>query len=110
MENSASFSAMMNSHGLFAYNTSTSVAFNVTLRTEDGKGSGYASKGYNDFKQLDVKKATSVAAQKAGGSLGAKAIEPGKYTVILEPAAVAVLLENIIYGLDGRLQMRGVVF
>ncbi len=107
MENSASFSAMMNSHGLFAYNTSTSVAFNVTLRTEDGKGSGYASKGYNDFKQLDVKKATSVAAQKAGGSLGAKAIEPGKYTVILEPAAVAVLLENIIYGLDGRLADEG---
>lgn len=102
MENSNSFSAMMNSHGLFAYNTNTSVAFNVTLRTEDGKGSGYASKGYNDFRQLDVKKATSVAAQKAAGSLGARAIEPGKYTVILEPAAVSVLLENILFALDAR--------
>ncbi len=102
MENSTSFAAMMNSHGLFAYNTNTSVAFNVTLRTEDGKGSGYASKGYNDFRQLDVKKATAIAAQKAAGSLGARAIEPGKYTVILEPAAVAVLLENIGGSLDAR--------
>ncbi len=107
LENSAGFAAMMNSHGLFAYNTSTNVAFNVTLRTEDGKGSGYASKGYNDFKQLDVKKATSVAAQKAAGSLTAKAIEPGKYTVILEPAAVSVLLENLMFSLDARLADEG---
>ncbi|MDB5193356.1 MAG: TldD/PmbA family protein [Segetibacter sp.] len=102
LENSAGFSSMMNSHGLFAYNTATNVAFNVTLRTEDGKGSGYASKGYNDFSQLDVKKVTAVAAQKAGGSSAAKAIEPGKYTVILEPAAVAVLLENMMFALDAR--------
>ena len=107
LENSAGFSAMMNSHGLFAYNTSTNVAFNVTLRTEDGKGSGYASKGYNDFKQLDVKKASSVAAQKAAGSVTAKAIEPGKYTVILEPAAVSVLLENLMFSLDARLADEG---
>jgi predicted Zn-dependent protease len=102
LQNNTSFGAMMNSHGLFAYNTSTSVAFNVTLRTEDGKGSGYASKGYNDFRQLDVKKATTVAAQKATGSVTARAIEPGKYTVILEPAAVAVLLENLAFGIDAR--------
>jgi predicted Zn-dependent protease len=107
LENSAGFSAMMNSHGLFAYNTSTNVAFNVTLRTEDSKGSGYASKGYNDFTQLDVKKATTVAAKKAAGSLTAKAIEPGKYTVILEPAAVAVLLENLMFSLDARLADEG---
>ncbi len=102
LENSAGFSSIMNSHGLFAYNTSTNVAFNVTLRTEDDKGSGYASKGYNDFAQLDVKKATSIAAQKASASAAAKAIEPGKYTVILEPAAVAVLLENLMFSLDAR--------
>jgi predicted Zn-dependent protease len=35
-------------------------------------------------------------------SATAKAIEPGKYTVILEPAAVAVLLERIFFGLDAR--------
>ncbi|MXV50824.1 TldD/PmbA family protein [Pedobacter sp. HMF7647] len=101
-ENSAGYSAMMNSSGLFAYNTSTNVNFNVTVRTKDGKGSGYASKGYNDVNQLDVASATRIAAQKASGSSAAKAIEPGKYTVILEPSAGIVLLENLYYALDAR--------
>jgi len=35
-------------------------------------------------------------------SSGTKAIEPGKYTVILEPAAGIVLLENLYSGLDAR--------
>lgn len=101
-ENSAGFSAMMNSSGLFAYNTSTDVSFNVTLRSPDGKGSGYASKGFNDIAKLDVGAATRIAAQKAGASVEAKALEPGKYTVILEPAAAIVLLENILFNLDAR--------
>ena len=102
LENNTSYSAMMNSKGLFAYNTSTGVSFNVTLRTEDGKGSGYATKSYNDFKKLDVKAASASAANKAARSATARAIEPGKYTVILEPAAALVLLENLFFGMDGR--------
>jgi predicted Zn-dependent protease len=101
-ENTAGYSAMMNSKGLFAYNTATNVNFNVTVRTPDGKGSGYASKGYNDISQMDVAAVTKFAAQKAAGSSTAKAIEPGKYTVILEPAASIVLLENLFYNLDAR--------
>ncbi|HVI44730.1 MAG TPA: TldD/PmbA family protein [Chitinophaga sp.] len=102
LENRAAFSAMMNSHGLFAYSTSSDVRFSVTLRTEDGTGSGYASSGYNDVSKFDIGRATQKAAQKASGSKGARAIEPGKYTVILEPAASIVLIENIINGLDAR--------
>jgi predicted Zn-dependent protease len=93
---------MMNSKGLFAYNTSTNVNFSITVRTEDGKGSGYATRGFNDVTKLDTLKATQVATDKAVKSATAKAIEPGKYTVILEPAAAAVLLERIIFGLDAR--------
>lgn len=100
--NSTAFSAMMNSKGLFAYETSTNVSFNVTMRTPDGTGSGYASKGYNDVSKMDVAAATTKAAMKAKGSVNAKAIEPGKYTVILEPAAGVVLLENMMRSLDAR--------
>ncbi|HPZ86510.1 MAG TPA: metallopeptidase TldD-related protein, partial [Flavihumibacter sp.] len=102
LENSAGFNAMMNSHGLFAYNTSTNVNFSVTLRSPDGKGSGYATKGYTNVAQLDVAAATRVAAQKAAASVDARALEPGKYTVILEPAAGVVLLEYIGQGMDAR--------
>ena len=102
LEDSNGFGAMMNSKGLFAYNTSTNVNFSVTMRTEDGKGSGYATRGYNDITKLDTKAATKIAAEKGLRSANAQAIEPGKYTVILEPAAAAVLLENILFGLDAR--------
>jgi predicted Zn-dependent protease len=102
LENSSGYGAMMNSKGLFAYETSSDVAFNVTLRTPDGKGSGYATRGYNDFSKLNAKADTEVAAKKALASVTAKAIEPGKYTVILEPTAVAVMLENMIFDMDER--------
>jgi predicted Zn-dependent protease len=87
LSNSMGFAAMMNSNGLFAYNKSTDVAFNITVRTQDSTGSGYATKGYNDFKKLNAKNDTIIASKKALASVAAKAIEPGKYTVILEPTA-----------------------
>jgi len=102
LEDITGFAAMMNTKGLFAYNTSTNVNFSVTARTEDGTGSGYAIRGYNDVRKLDTKGATTVAAEKGSKSSTARAIEPGKYTVILEPTAAAVLLENILFGLDAR--------
>ena len=102
LENSYTFYALMNSHGLWAYTTNTQVNFSVTLRTEDGTGSGYAAKGYNDVSKLDVLAASKTAAWKAARSTGAKALEPGKYTVILEPAAGIVLLENLYGSLDAR--------
>jgi len=102
LQNTAGFSAMMNSHGLFAYSTSTDVNFSVTLRTKDGTGSGYASRGFNDVGKMDVEGASKTAAWKAAQSGNARAIEPGKYTVILEPAAGIVLLENLYGALDAR--------
>ncbi|MEO6916302.1 MAG: TldD/PmbA family protein [Chitinophagaceae bacterium] len=102
LENSTGYSAVMNSKGLFAYNKATSCSFSVTLRTSDGKGSGYATKGYNDFRQLNILKDTVIGVSKAVNSQQARAIEPGKYTVVLEPAAVAVLLENLFFDFDAR--------
>ncbi len=102
LENSAGFSATMNSRGLFAYNTETNVNFSVTMRTSDGTGSGYASAGYNDIASLDVAGDSKTAAWKAAKSGSAKALEPGKYTVILEPAAAIVLMENLYSALDAR--------
>lgn len=52
--------------------------------------------------KLDVAAATRVAAQKAAASVDAKALEPGKYTVILEPAAGVVLVEYLGQGMDAR--------
>jgi predicted Zn-dependent protease len=110
LEDNTSYAAMMNSKGLFAYNASTNVAFSITVRTQDGKGSGYATKGFNDISKLDTKAATQIATDKAIMSAGAKAIEPGKYTVILEPTAAAVLVERLFFNLDARQADEGRTF
>ncbi|WP_221390953.1 TldD/PmbA family protein [Dyadobacter sp. NIV53] len=102
LEDSAGFSAMGNHKGLFGYNKATSVNFSITVRTEDGKGSGYAARDYNDASKLSSGSATEVAMQKALASSNARALEPGKYTVILEPTASVELLGNMMRSMDAR--------
>lgn len=102
LEDTRGYSAMMNSKGLFAYYPSTNVNFSLTVRTSDGKGSGYVIRGFSDFDKLNTQTATQIAVQKCLASVDARALEPGKYTVILEPTAGSVLLENIFFNLDAR--------
>ncbi|WP_435352511.1 TldD/PmbA family protein [Emticicia sp. SJ17W-69] len=102
MEDFSGFTAFGNSKGLFGYNKSTNVDFTITVRTADGLGSGYAIHDYNDVSKLNTKAATEVAIQKAMASVNAQALEPGKYTVILEPAASIDLLQNMMRSMDAR--------
>ncbi|MDX1721153.1 MAG: TldD/PmbA family protein [Salegentibacter mishustinae] len=102
LNDSAGFSAMMNSSGLFAYNKSTDVDFTVTMRTNDGTGSGWVTRDYNDVKKFNPEEAAKVAIDKAVMSREARAIEPGKYTVILEPAASVDLLRNMSGAFNAR--------
>jgi predicted Zn-dependent protease len=102
MEDTAGFMAMGNSKGLFGYNKNSNVDFSVTVRTDDGLGSGYALQDFNDVSLLKAKAATEIAAQKAKASSSAQALEPGKYTVILEPAAAVDLLQNMMRSMDAR--------
>lgn len=102
LDDSHNFASMMNSKGLFAYNQSTSVNFTATMRTNDGTGSGWVTRDFNDVSKLDTAEASRVAIDKAIMSKEAKAIEPGKYTVILEPAASAELLGNMFFNMGAR--------
>jgi predicted Zn-dependent protease len=95
LENTTRFTAVMNSKGLFAYDKSTDVIYSVTTRNAAGTISGYAARGFTDVSKMDTASATKIASQKALSSTNAKAIEPGKYTVILEPVAGVYMLENM---------------
>ncbi len=99
---SAGFSAMLNSKGLFAYERQTSMEFTVTMRSSDGTGSGWSTRDYNDVSKFDSAMASQIAIDKCLQSRTPKAIEPGKYTVILEPAASIGLLQNMLFNMDAR--------
>jgi predicted Zn-dependent protease len=102
LEDSRGFSALMNSKGLFAYNKATSVDFTVTMRTNDGTGSGWVARNFNDVSKLNTAEVSQIAIEKALQSRNAKAIEPGKYTVILEPNAAADLIGLMFFGMNAR--------
>lgn len=75
-----------NSKGLFAYYRVAETGFVLTCRVPDGSGSGWAgTTGIKDVRMIDAKALTEVAADKALKSRRPRAIEPGRYTVILEP-------------------------
>lgn len=98
----ASFQATANSKGNFGYQKTTNVDFTCTVRTEDGQGSGWVARNVADVSTFDAKKDIQTAIGKAKGSAGAKALEPGKYTVILEPAAAAGLISFMMFSFDAR--------
>ena len=102
VETSAQIQAVANSKGLFGFDRYTAADYNLTARTPDGSGSGWASKSYNELRQLDAAKLAAAAIEKAAQSRNPVAIDPGKYTVVLEPAAVADLLAYFIFFADAR--------
>lgn len=81
--------AVATSKGLFAYHATGDVSLSCTARTPDGTGSGYASAGGRAWSAVDPAALGRQAAQKALASRNPVAMEPGRYTVILEPRAVA---------------------
>jgi len=99
---SARFTAIANSKGNFGYQKSTNVDFTCTVRTDDGRGSGWVARNLGDVSKFDAKSDIKTAIQKAKGSVDAKALEPGKYTVIMEPAATAGLISFMMFGFDAR--------
>lgn len=99
---SVSFFASANSNGNFAYQQSTGMDYTCTVRTEDGTGSGWVARNVGKLSEFSAEREIQTAISKAKGSRGAKALEPGKYTVILEPAASAGLISFMIGGFDAR--------
>jgi predicted Zn-dependent protease len=85
--------ALANSEGLFAYHRYANSSFILTCRTPDATGSGWSgTTGVIDPTRIDAAALTEVAADKALKSRKPRALEPGNYTVILEPRPAARFL------------------
>ncbi len=96
------YSAIASNTGLYAYFPSTSANYQLTVRTNDGTGSGWAAADHPDWREIDFKAVSDRAIQKARASRNPVAIEPGRYTVILEPQAVGDLVQLLAFSLDAR--------
>ena len=102
VETRAAMQAVATSKGLFGYDRFTSADYNLTARTPDGSGSGWASKSFNELRLLDPPRLANAAIDKAAMAKAPVAIEPGKYTVVLEPAALADLMAYMLFSGNAR--------
>jgi predicted Zn-dependent protease len=102
LQDGQSFQAFANSKGNFGYQQSSGLDYTCTVRTEDGTGSGWVGRNLDDVDKFDAGQDIRTAVRKATASSGAKALEPGKYTVILEPAAAAGLISFMMNYFDAR--------
>ncbi len=98
----AGSNAVANKKGLFAYARATGISFTTTVRTPDGTGSGWAGGSENDFGRMNFAELGERAIRKAELSRNPRAVEPGEWTVILEPTAVANLVNLMVFSMNAR--------
>jgi predicted Zn-dependent protease len=91
-----------NKAGMSAFHRSTVANYTLTVRTADGLGSGWAGADEHDWSKIDPQAVTEQALEKARRSRNAVAVEPGRYTVVLEAQAVGDLVQLLGFSLDAR--------
>lgn len=91
--------AIINSRGLTCFHRESVSEFSVTMLA--GSSSGWAKRTGPRFRALAIDELAERAARKAQGSSEPREVEPGKYTVILEPAALMDLLGFILLDFGG---------
>jgi len=85
--------AILNSNGVAAYHAETMAQVSITTMAKDS--SGWAKRSACDASDLSPLELALTAARKAGESAAPDEIAPGRYTVVLEPAAVLDLVGQI---------------
>ncbi|HLW16421.1 MAG TPA: TldD/PmbA family protein [Actinomycetota bacterium] len=94
------------STGLRAYSTSTQAGCSVMAIAENS--SGFAESVERKLSNLDVPALAERAVRKAELGRDPKPVEPGAYTVILEPAATSTLLQFLAFlGFGGKALLEG---
>ena len=87
--------AVGNSRGLFASYCETHSQFSITMQEDPAASWAKADSG--DVREIDPQKLAERASEKAHLAVRTKELEPGRYTVILEPAAVLDLVGFMFY-------------
>jgi len=97
--NSESREGIFNSRGLANWHQQTLAEISITMLADDS--SGWQKLNSPDVSNLDPAWLAETAAQKAVESAHPREIAPGKYTVILEPAAVLDIVGFMFWDYSG---------
>jgi len=93
------------STGLFAHEERTDARFSLTVQA--GEATGWSAAAHRSIDHLRIQERTLAAIGKAKMGLEVRELPPGRYTVILEPAAVAGLWSLLLRTLDAKSYEKG---
>jgi len=88
-------SLLLNSRGLAAGYHQTNATFSITM--QQGSAASWAKANAGDVREFDPLQLAKIASGKAARAENPVELAPGKYTVILEPAAVLDLVGFLFY-------------
>lgn len=77
------------------YSKETDAQISITVRSPDGTASGWAGVTWDNWSRVNGDQIAEIALDKCLRSLKPVAIEPGRYTVVLEPQAVHDLVSPL---------------
>jgi predicted Zn-dependent protease len=95
-----SVEGVFNSRGLNEWHTQTSAEISITMLAKDS--SGWQKSNSPDVRNLDPLALAGIAARKAIDSASPREVPAGKYTVILEPAAVLDIVGFMFWDFGGQ--------
>jgi predicted Zn-dependent protease len=99
VSSSVAVEGIFNSRGVAEWHAQTSSEISITVLA--GDSSGWQKANSPDVGQLNALSLAEIAAEKALRSAGPREIPAGKYTVILEPAAVLDMVGFMFYDFGG---------
>jgi predicted Zn-dependent protease len=97
--NAQTQTALGNSRGLFAAHRETHATFSITM--QEAAAASWAKANSSDVRVFDAQKLAAVASEKAHLAVNTRELTLGRYTVILEPAAVLDLVGFLFYDFAG---------
>lgn len=90
IERSHRITAITNKAGLFGYYETADSQLTTTVRMADGSSSGWAGQPSVRLAEIDSAKLAVVAGEKCMRWKNPRKLEPGNYTVVLEPTAAGI--------------------
>lgn len=108
VETSANATTLITSNGLFAYHPRTDAQIGCTVTASDS--SGWARDVTVDVARIDPRRLGAAAIEQAQNAAGPKEMAPGKYTVVLMPAAAGHLAEYLLWWANARTTQEGLTY
>ena len=110
IERSLRVTSIANKAGLYGFHRSSDSQLTTTIRMADGSSSGWAGQPSMKLAELDSKGLAATAIEKCRRWKNPQRLEPGKYTVVLEPTATGDLVRLMTQAFSARSTEEGRTF